>query len=724
MALETVDQATEAPMREEESTPDESVDATVPTSNAQIESYLKQRVATSKTTIRQLFNEWKRNVDLRIGRIAGIYTGGVRVEDDIRTEINPDWALTKTKTANLYSQVPTVRGKHENKQYAAAMSPLLKQLNYELGPKRADIGVAMEEVLNDVVNASGVGGIINGLAARFEDVEVPAMDSLPGPQGPVPVASIPPQVLEQIKQAAIANGTPIPMKTVPRMVSSLPFSTRISPTDLLLPSEYMGSDYNKGPWVGRRGRCSWAEGSVEFKLQENQKQAAIGGEDPLASRDTLRSEPEKDALIDVQGIKFDELYYWRYLLDPNEKNFKAIWKLVFVHGIDKPVIHEPWKGQELQDGTYIGSCVFPIQILTLTYITDNPIPPSDSSAGRPQVNDMRRSRNQMFQNRERSIPIRWFDVNRIDPAIQDTLMRGTWQGMIPTNGDGSRTIGEIARASYPSEDLAFDQQTKQDLQETWQISGDQLGSPSTVRKTGTESTIQQQNFATRIGQERGRVAAFFLKCAEVHLGLIVINSTFPVLTDQEKQAMRQAWDSKKVTHDMVLSILPDSQVVLDSNARIAKLTQFLNITAKSGYVNVASIITEIAELTGLDPAEVMIQPQPKEPEPPNISYRFSGKDDLTNPMVVAMLIAEGKAPTKEQLKQAQELLQSVIMPQAPEPPAGTPAGGPEGAPGGAPPTPGGPTGSVVPHPADTAHPDWSIQDRIAKRSRDLSGGGD
>src|SRR5690349_14688816 len=61
----------------------------------------KARVESSKRHKRQFYAAWKRNVELRIGKIASQYTGGVGVEDEIQSEINPDWSLTKTKTANL-----------------------------------------------------------------------------------------------------------------------------------------------------------------------------------------------------------------------------------------------------------------------------------------------------------------------------------------------------------------------------------------------------------------------------------------------------------------------------------------------------------------------------------------------------------------------------------------------------------------------------------------------
>src|SRR6266404_534530 len=721
---------------------DKEAEDTQEVENKKIEKYLKGRIEASKRTRRQLYSEWKRNVELRIGKIASQFTGGINVEDEVQTEINPDWSLTKTKTANLYSQVPTVQGTHENKKYEAAVSPFMKQLNYELSEKRCNIGVAMEEVLNDVVNAAGVGGIIYGYAARFETVMMPASDGMLGGKPPVapmppvasngqmppsgqpapPPTSVPPSAAFTEQSGLPQDITP-PVIPTQRVVSDKFYGTRISPVDLLWPSEFTGSCFDDADYVGHTGRMSWAEAKNEFKLEEEQKQKVTAGFD-VPTEEDLRSEPDKGGLIEAKGVKYDRIFYWRYRVDPDEKSFTAIWQLVYVHGLDKPAIHEAWKGQKQdeQSRKYIGAHRFPLQILTLTYITDNPVPPSDSSAGRPQVNDMRRSRSQMFQNRERSIPIRGFDVNRIPTEIQDSLMRGTWQNMIPCNGNGQNAIWEIARASYPAEDMSFDQVAKADLMESWQIGPNQMGTMSPGKKTGAETNVTQQNFATRIGQERARVASFFLRGCEVLAGLMVLYSDFPILTDEERQGMEKSWDNKHITHDLVLKIRPDSQVVLDTSQRLDRIFKFINLTAKSGYVNVKPLLIEAAELSGIDPAEVIVDPQPKPPEEPNISHRFTGKEDLQDPIVLALLMKNKKAPTAEEIDQAKELLiHAAESPKPPQPQGGAqaPPGGPAGPPGAHPPAPGG---SPVPHPNQTEnHPDWTLASKVAKRSRDMGG---
>lgn len=687
----------------------------------------QSRVEAAKRNAKTYHSAWKTNVQLRLGKQGIRFTQGIQTDNEIQSEINPDWSLTKTKTANLFSQVPPIIGAHENVTYAAAVGPFVKALNFEFSEKRANVGAAMEECLNDAVNAAGIAAIDVGYAARFSPKEVPIADNIQG----MPVASIPSDALQKILDGAKELGQPIPTRTIQHTTDYKFYTKRISPSDLLWPAEFTGSNFDDADWIGYRGRCSWSEAKAEFNLRDEQEEAVVGQITEHSTDHSLRSDANAADIAETDAVEYEVLYYWRYRVDPAEPSFKSIWKLVFVHGVEDAVIHEQWKGQQYDklSGKYVGSCKFPIRVLTLTYISDNAIPPSDSAAGRPQVNDLRRSRSQMFQSRERSIPLRWFDVNRIDPAIQDSLMRGIVQGMIPTNGDGSRSVGEIARASYPSENLTFDQAAKQDLQESWQMGADQAGTMAQGRRTGTEAKIVQGNFSTRMGQEREKVSAFFVGIAEVMAGWMALYSDFPNLSDQERQAMQQAWDNKRILHDLVLRILPGSTIVTDPHVRIDQLSEYLNLTAKSGFVNVKPIIAEITELTGLDPTQIIVDPQPHE-EKPNVSWRFSGKDDLISPMAVAMLMMTGQAPDEATLEKAKQLLlRAAAAPMPPDlqqPQVGMP--GPQAGPQGGASPPPGPQAPMpplvtghVPMPTEDPHPNWHPMEKVAKRTRDLRG---
>ncbi len=433
-------------------------------------------------------------------------------------------------------------------------------------------------------------------------------------------------------------------------------------------------------------------------------------------------------------VSFDEIFYKEFHFDEKARSYTAIHHLVFVTGKDEPVIDEPWKGQEISqdNGMVLGAQRYPIRILTLSYLTDETIPPSDTAIGRPQVNEINKSRTQMILQRERSIPIRTADINRLDPSIMQSLMRGSWQNIIPVQGNGANIITEIARASMPQENFAFDKIAKSDLNELWQIGSNQMGSGAGIETAG-EAKVVQQDFQTRIGRERAKVSKFFTSIAEVVGGLVCLY--------EDAQSFGQGFDPT-VSRTLVYSILADSTVLIDSNQRLQRLIQFVNFAAKSGWVDIEPVLKEIAQLSGLDPSTVIKPPQPKPPVEPNISLRLTGTEDLLQPLTLAFLMKSGQAPTPDLIEQAKQLIQVSVTPppnaQQAEPPTG-----PDGLPlppgmglNGQPMMPGaslpavpmptapGQVHSAVAPPTPAlplpgqAHPNWSIMNTLNKRSED------
>lgn len=689
-------------------------DAKLKALNTEIAGLIKADMTAWKSVMDTLLPDWKTNTAMRVGGISSIatdtFTGGesaAEVGGSYTSAITPDWALSKTKIANLYSTNPEVRITHEDDQYKAAVAPFAKALNYELGESRACLGDAMEEALSDVVNASGVGAVEVGYAARSRKKVVPLAAMIPTPEGPIETSQIPEEVMAGIIADHQAQGIPFPTREVDVPMSEMFYISRFSPKDLIVQSAFVGSNFDRASLIGRRGKCTWSEAKAEFGLSDEDREDVVTGMSESVE-DTLKVGPETTKSPEP-AVSYQKVYYWRYKFDPDEPHFDCIWKIVYVDGMKEPPVHEPWKGQvydpRLQE--YVGARRPPIRVLTLTYISDNVIPPSDSQAGRPQVLDMQMDRSQIFENRMRSRPIRWFDDTRVDEEMRDALMQGTWQGMIPVKGDGARLLGEVARASFPQENLELGHVTKADLMEVWQVGPNQTGTAGRSGQTAAETEVIQSNFSTRIGQERGRVARFVTGIAQVMAGWMVLYSKFPTLSPQERQGMT-AWDMKHVLQDAVFKIRPDSTVFVDSESRIKMLLRLLNFVGKSGLINPSPIIAEIVELHGIDPGKVMIQPQTHE-DKPKITLSISGKDDLQNPLTLAFLVESGQAPSMESLKKSQELLAASLIPAPPPQVQTPPMGGPPQLPPG-----------QAPKLLEAGHPnpEWGLMPKVGKRTRD------
>lgn len=622
----------------------------------------RARITQSKAKRRDLLPNWQTNVQYRRGKPFAEAT------DQDRIAVPVDWSMTKAKQAQLFSQVPTAMLEPEDRlpqEIAAAVPKFAQRVNEHA--RKANIGVTMDEVTADCVNAAGIGAAIVCYESITEPRETPTED---------------PAMLPPVLQQALAMGAyEIPTEVVDHVVDHRFTIERISPAHLLWPIDFKHADFERAPWIGRSGTLTIPEAMRRFGKTRAELEDARGDKP-----ESLTSICEDDkAKSDADTITFDELFYRRHLYHDDEKSFTAIHHLVFLGASEKPVVDEPWKGQKFLDGAeggyygYVGSCRFPIQAATLAYISDEAIPPSDSEMGRPMVDELIKSRSQMVMQRKFSLPLRWLNSDRMDPAVMDKVMAGDWQDFIPVQGQGDSIVGQIAAASFPREDFEFDRVSKQDLFEAWALGANQLGNFNSGGRTAKEAGIVQQNFNTRIGYERARIAAFFTGLIEVLAGLVVLYDA------DDMPELQQAGK-------FVFTIRPDATVLLDAQQQLEVLERFVNHNAKSGYLNIEYWMRKMAALVpGVDPDLAIQKPQPR-PEPLNLTVR--GAEDMRDPLVLAALLQAGQGPTPQSINAAKQLIRQALA-ELFDPAQQGEVGQP-------------------PQPAD-AMPHWQMQSRIDKR---------
>lgn len=711
----------------------------------------RARIERAKRVNRDLRSEREENIDYRLGKPFSSDSNQNRIA------VNPDWSLTKAKQATLFSQVPAVTVTSDFKHLKPAVPLFMRALNKRLA--KAKVDVAMDEVLPDVINAAGIGAVMIGYQARTQtktipvdpaviqgaplDVAAPPMPAPPPDMGmaqpnmgmgapPSPVGP-PPMPMDggagqMVPASPIAPPMGAPMAPPPPQltdvnypVSKRFYANRISPDKLLTPDNFTGSDFDQADWVGHWDKMRWAEAVNEFGLTEDVKEKVCGGVSGRSNRDQERmvNDPNRDHQSqDTDLITYNELFYWRYRFDAGEKCFDCIWRIVFVDGLDDNVIHEPWRGQEaLQSGVkYVGAHRFPIQVCTLTYISDESIPPSDSAIGRPQVDELIESRTHMVLQRRHSLPIRWFNTAYADTTMIDSLMRGTYQGMLPVMGDGNRAFGEIQRSALPRENFDFDRVAKSDLQDSWRLGPNQMGQFASGERSAAEAKSVQQGFQVGNGYERGRVGKFFVGIVEVMAGLMALYDDFmDVLEPEEATALLQAWNPKQMGNEFSYNIRPDSTVLIETSQRIEQLERAMNLTAKSPFVFPKPLIEEYFNLLGIDIATSVTDPEPSKPEPIAISLGLKGVEDLTNPLAIAIMKMNGQLPSPQDLQEAQKVVHILQMmggiPVAPDLPAPI-----QGGPRVAPPVEDGPKKA-----SEEQNKDWETPPRITKRVSEMNG---
>lgn len=689
-------------------------------------SIIRKKVQQCRRVKREFIPEWSTNIDYR--RAKPFDTDS----DQDRIAITADWSNTKRKEAQLFSQVPKIRLK-TRRRWAKTLTPPARmvfqdKVNDEL--EDINVGAVMGECLVNVINAAGICATLTTYESREE------MRDMPKPAGPIAGLPVLPQAVPavpiapaagdvQSEQQSTTSGQQPGAPPAPASVPT-PYTTAkrfnivaLSPADLIWDVSFTGSDWNKIPLVGNSGRMHWGQAIKEFGYDEKDRpnglkpedKQNVCGRDDRNDLDMLVHQADRQRYKDSDVVSYDQVFYRRFYFDENETSFEAIQRVVFVRGKPgEPVIDELWKGQQRIDSPegpiIVGSCKFAIQVGTLAYITDEPIPPSDTAMGRPQVDELSLGRGMMMSQRRFSLPWRWFNNNLVPPELVTQLMRGEYQGAVPLNGSGDKVMGEVARAQYPREDFEFDRVAKAELDATWNLGTSMSGggSGNTQVRSAAEAEAVQGSVNTVIAMDRAKMVKLFCNTAEVLAGMMALYADF---TDEEKQAL-QTWDRAKLASYFLYTVRGDASVLLDAKQRLAQLKDFWNMTAKSGMVTEVPILQEIAGLNDIDESYVH-EPQPPPPPKLNISIRLDA-EALDNPVYVAMLMATGQFPGPQELAAAkQAIIQAKAFPDVP-----MPGNQPE-------PPPGltvTPEGGAAPHPpVQDVMPHLNESDRVNKRSQ-------
>jgi hypothetical protein len=575
------------------------------------------RLSASRRRREDRVSDWQRNVRKRTGETRSSSAETTTItETGTAVSVNKDHPLTGSKIALLYSQNPELRLSTTNQQAGPVVQQFAGVLNATI--LKANVGARIEEELADVINAAGIGGVVIACEKRTEMRDMPSVDPM----------------------IAAMTGQPLEMIPVETVVDLRYPVRRISPASLLVPSDFTGSTYDDARWLGYDDSLPWVTAKSEFKISDENKDKVCASDKRGASTtNSLNTDTEKYRDSDV--VNFTEVFYWRHFYHADETNFQALQRVVFVEGLEEPVINEPYAGQKrLPDGRVVGVKRNPIQVLTLTYISDDCLPPSDSTISRNQVSQLEDSRETFRQQRKHSINQNWFDATRVSPNTRSLLEKGKFQAWLPINGPGDRAFGEIPRSPLTQEKFELDGILDREITDQWTVGPNQAGNFASGERSAREAGIVENNFKTRIGQQRGKVERHFVGIGEVIGSLMALHGNVGIPVE--------------VLDTITFSIRVDSTVLLDVQQRIEQIKEFTNLWGQSGVANIKALAVEHAELLGMDPGKFTIDPQPKAPEPVKVSV--SKMEDMNNPLMLAELSRTNQLPTPEDVAAVTKLL--------------------------------------------------------------------
>lgn len=523
-----------------------------------------------------------------------------------------DFANVEQKKALLYFKNPEVQltAAPGYQGLAPAVQAFGNVLNEVLGPDGVDAETCMDEMLMDVLCPAGIGVVVLGFEVTVDGTEPIQTGTKPGP---LPTGSV-----------LGLQAPEVPVYTdVPNIIHQQYFGERVSPLDLILPDRFIGSNFDKAPFLGYHFQMDKDIAKTVLHLSDDEARTASSAGDLLNS-----TEQPSGRSGDV--IRGSIIFYKGSLYNPAVKHPEEIWRLMIIDGVDRVLKHDrPYQHYAEDQKTLVGVMGYPVCVYTPRYVSDTVFPPSDCAMSRHQIDELSVGRSQMVQQRNRARPMRQINIGLVDPSQKEAIERGEWQDIILTTS--SEPIAqEIAHATYPRENFGFNDQIEKDVQRVWKFGDNQLGLGESTRRTATELSIQQNSSQTSLQKERNRLARWYSRFAQKLGGLVQLfedqRETVEILGPDGAQVL-QPWNLQQLPLRFVCTVKPNTMIAPDAAAEFKQDLDLYQMTANDPHVNRPRLVADLFRKANRDPAQFIVeQLPPKAPEPPRISLTISGMD--------------------------------------------------------------------------------------------------
>jgi hypothetical protein len=358
--------------------------------------------------------------------------------------------------------------------------------------------------------------------------------------------------------------------------------------------------------------------------------------------------------------------------------------------------------------------------VTLRYVSDTWMAPSDCTMARNTADELSKGRTQMLRSRDRNLPQWGFDATRVDTNIQAKIEKNEIQGGIPFNGPGTDATWPIQKGTPPRETYQFNDVAQSDLQKIWRMGANQIGVLDDKSRTATEQQITQSASQEAHEADRSVVLNWYVRVVTKFASLLQLYASEqefvelvgadaqrlknipPEVAQQAQQAGQDArvlvpWNKDLIDGPFSFSAKPNSQLFIDAAQEKKQLMDLYQFFANSPNINRTELERAIIVRYGFDPSKMLQQPPPKQANPPAVALSVKGDDfNPLMPQAPILLDALSKLGIPIDL-QAVQAAQALAAQVPPEP-------GPDGQHGAAPdPTHGGAAAQVEPlskHAAD------------------------
>jgi hypothetical protein len=645
----------------------------------------RRRITAALEGTKAAIEQGKTNV----ARYTGKYLTAMPAEDECL--VPTDFYFVESKKAQLFYRLPDVFLKPQQPGLDDAAIVFQAALNEKLGPQGVNVLPTVQQVIFDLLCPTGFGAVAIGFQTEIDGTQE------------VPLG---PPMVDPLSGMEI----PAPTETIPNIVATWFFIEHIKPGDLLVPPEFVGLDFDKSPWIGQR-------------FHEDVPDSTEGGDSGADERRLTPLPSGAQAALRKQRTGY-EVWYRAHLFDADVKHPDKI-RTFKVYDDDKEapvtVRDHPHQRYATPAGKLLkGMQGYPISPVTLRYVSDTWMAPSDATMARNTADELSKGRTQMLRSRDRNMPQWGYDSTRVDKDIQGKIERNEIQGGIPFTGSGQDATWPIQKGNAPKETYTFNDIAQSDLQRIWRMGSNQIGVlDDKGSRTATEQQITQNASQEAHEADRSVILNWYVQKVVAKFASLLqlyateqefvelvgadaqrVKSVPPELAQQAKAAGQDArvlvpWTLDTIAGPFTFSAKPNSQLFIDAAQEKKQLMDLYNFFANEPTVNRAELTRAILARYGFDPSKMMQPPPPKQSAPPAVALSVKGDDFNPNmPQSPILLDALSKLGVPIDL-QAVAAAQAVAAMVPPEP-------GPDGEHGAQPQTEHG--GSAVQAEPMSKHP--------------------
>lgn len=595
------------------------------------------RIEASDQAITTYKAEWQKNIAAYMGKVLDA------LPKDHFVNVPLEFAYVELKKAQLAFQVPEFYLKPMLPGLEAAVPVFQGAVNHELGPDGADLKTTIDEATTDALTCS-IAGTEIGYTCDLRTRQVPVMQ--PGPPDPMTGAPGPPT-------PAVDPLTGQPqLQDEQYCAHEEYFWTRFPVEDLLIPTDFTKSDFDKAPWLGVRFTQDLASAKVQYDLPPDFGATISQPRETLSSAE--RPDPGQPTYLEVEILR---IWYQTKIFEPDSDALPGQYsRLVLIKGLrDRPAKWERSPYQQVgPDGKLTGMKGNPIHPLTLRFLPGSAYPVGDVSIARPISAELSIGRTQMIQFRDRALPMRLLNRDAIDIETRDKIVNGEIMANVTVDGKPSEVASMLALPQMPRETTTTNDMVMHDFQRTWAVGATPGGIVEPEARTATEVQNAQGTADVRLDAERTRILNWLCKGARKFGALLQQfkdTKGYAEIVGPDGVKALQAWDMHAIQGEYAFKAKPDSALRVDADVERKQSLALYNLLGKDPNVNRVELLKSVLQKHNLDPNKIVVQTPPSQPHPDALKISLSIKaDELGNPMVLAILQQQGIVlPTKEEL---------------------------------------------------------------------------